>query len=100
MTEEDGADNRALVYYEDKTLAFENDDEYGWIECPQHIHYISNYNEYVWVFFAGTGEYEKTTSLLQERALSFPIFKLSLLVFCTLHYQFLNYQLPKFEELT
>ena len=81
MTEEDGVDNRALVYYEDKTLRFEDDDEYGWIECPQHIHYTSDYKEYVWVFFAATdlsdqvvdppGEYKKTTSVLQGRTKSF-----------------------------
>ena len=100
MTEEDGADDRALIYYQDKTLAFENNDQYGWIECPQHIHYTSNYKEYVWVFFAATdtsdqgidppGEYKKTESLLQERTWSFPIhvFKLRLVMFCTIYYQF------------
>ena len=91
MTEEDGADNRALLYYEDKTLLFEDDDEYGWIECPQHIHYVSSYQEYVWVAFHATdvsdqgidppGEYKKTTSVLQGRTQSFPISRIDLSCF-------------------
>ena len=88
MTEEIGADNRALIYYKDKTLNIEDDDKYGWFECPQHIHYTRSYKEYIWVFFdgTGTGEYEPSYALLQERAWSFPIFKLRLVMFCTFHY--------------
>ena len=81
MTIEDDADNRALIFYQDKQLRFEDDDEYGWIECPQHIHYTSSYKEFVWVFFAGTGVYAKAASLLQERAWSFPISKLRLVLY-------------------
>ena len=82
MTIEDDADNRALIFYQDKQLRFEDDDEYGWIECPQHLHYTSSYKEFVWaVFSAGRGEYKVAASLLQERAWSFPISKLRLVLY-------------------
>ena len=82
VTIEDDADNRALIFYQDKQLRFEDDDEYGWIECPQHLHYTSSYKEFVWaVFSAGRGEYKVAASLLQERAWSFPISKLWLVLY-------------------